>query len=100
MGADAGWNGGFEMTYKLTIDDIRMLAEQERRMDSGEQPHVLDTNRNRWCVSAEVMEELGLVSRQQVSHAIITAILEAHLASVQARIALDAATQGDRHAAD
>ncbi len=86
------------MTDKLTLDEIRMLAEQERIMDSGEQPFVLDTHRNRWSVSAEVMEELGLVSGQGVSHAIITAIVEAHLASIQARIALDAATTGASHA--
>ena len=80
------------MTYSLTIKDIQMLAEQERRMDSGEQPHVLDTHRNRWSVSSDVMEELGLVSGQAVSVTIITAILEAQLASIQARIALDKIT--------
>ena len=80
-------------TYALTIEDIRMLAEQERKMDSGEQPHVLDKDRNRWAVSLEIMEELGLKSSQSVSGAIITAILEANIASIQARIAVDAAAK-------
>ena len=80
-------------TYALTIEDIRKLAEQERKMASGEQPHVLDKDRTRWAVSPEIMEELGLKSGQSVSGAIITAILEANIASIQARIAVDAAAK-------
>lgn len=81
------------MNDKLTLEDLRMLADQERKMDSGEQPHVIDKDRNRWAVSQEVMDELGLVSGQTVSDTIITAILEANVASIQARIAVDAAAK-------
>ncbi len=83
------------MTHTFTIEDIRMLAEMERKMDSGEHPHVLDKDRNRWPVSPEIMEELGLVSGQTVNGTIITAILEANIASIQARIAVDAAAKTD-----
>ena len=81
------------MTHKFTIEDIRMLAEMERKMDSGEQPYVLDSDRNRWAVIPEIMDELGLESGQSVNGAIITAILEAIIASIQAHIAVDAAAK-------
>ncbi len=81
---------------KLTIGEIRMLAEQERRMDSGEQPYVFDKNRNRWSVRSEVMEELGLESGQQVSDPIITAIVEANLAVCQTMVALEKASTGNK----
>ncbi len=78
------------MTHTFTVEDIRLLAEMERTMDSGEQPHVFDKDRHRWAVSTEIMEELGLKSGQTVNGAIIMAILEANLASLQARIAVEA----------
>ena len=84
-------------TIKLSIDDIRMLAEQERNMDSGKVTFVKDKDGNRWAVSPEVMAELGFESKQTISGTLITAMLEASLASIQARIALDKAaktTQG------
>ncbi len=74
----------------LSIEEIRMLADGERRMDSGEQPFV-NAPGGRLRVSPEVMEELGLVAGQTISVAIMQAIIEAQLASLQARIALDKA---------
>ena len=82
-------------TRKLTIEDVRMLAERDRDMASGKLPPVLDKDRNRWAVSPEIMEELGLQSGQSVSDAIITAIQAASLASLQARFAVEAAIKAD-----
>ena len=81
------------MTHKFTVEDIQMMAKQERDMDTGKQPYVLDKCRNRWSVMPGVMEELGLVSGQTVSDCIITAILGSSLASIQALIALDKAAK-------
>ena len=78
---------------KLSVDDIRMLAEQERGMDSGKVAFVKDKDGRRWSVSLEVMEELGFESGQTVSDSLITAMIEAEIASIQARIALDKAAK-------
>ena len=78
-------------TFKFTIEEIRMMAEQERAMDSGIQPYVLEMNRNRWVVCPSVMEEFGLETGQTVSDTLSLAITEAHLASLKATVALDGA---------
>ncbi len=79
---------------KLSIDQVRDLAKCERMMDSGEYPFVNGPS-GRLMVSSEVMDELGLVTGQTISFDIMGAILEAHLASIQARIALDKAVSPD-----
>jgi len=80
------------MPLKLSVEEIRMLADQERRMDSGELPFV-NSPGGRMSVSPEVMAELGLAAGQTVSWPIMQAILEATLASLQAHMALDKAVQ-------
>ncbi len=79
-----------KVTHTFTVEDIRLLAEMERTMDSGEQPHVFDKYRNRLPASPEIMDELGLVSGQTVSGATAEAILDANLASLQARFSVEA----------
>jgi hypothetical protein len=71
----------------LTIEQIQQLAEMDRRMDSGEQPFVL-WHGDRLPVFPTVMAEFGLKSGQTVSDLIAGKIMEAHLASVKAEIAL------------
>ena len=63
---------------EFSKDEIRLLAEGERKMDSGEQPHVVNEG-DRVAVMPEVMEDLGLESGQTVSNAIIIAILKAQI---------------------
>ena len=77
---------------KLSVEQVRDLAKCERMMDSGECPFVNGPG-GRLMVSPEVMDELGLMNGQTISVDIMGAILEAQLASLQARIALDKAAQ-------
>ena len=71
----------------LTIEEIRMLADLERRMDSGEQPYVIIEG-HRAAVTPLVMDEFGLESGQTVSKPIFLAMLEANLANLRALQAL------------
>ena len=79
------------MTYRFTNEEIAMLAEQERRMDSGEQPFVVADD-SRLAVMPEVMDEFGLVSGQTVTWIIVQRILECQLAIVSAKAVLQSAT--------
>ncbi len=78
----------------LSIDQIRDRAKCERMMDGGEHPFV-NAPGGRLMVLPEVIDELGLVSGQTISADIMLAILEAHLASIQAGIALNKAASPD-----
>lgn len=75
--------------YKLTDEELKMLAEAERKMDSGEHKFVRDPSGHRLIVDAEVMRDLGLVNGQSVSRTLVTEIMERHLAKMQAQIALN-----------
>ena len=82
-------------TRKLTDEDLKMLADRDRKMDLGELPYVLYQDRTHYTANPEVLAELGLVSGQTVSDAVIAAILAANLASLQARFAVEAAIKAD-----
>ena len=71
----------------LTIEEYRMLADMERRMDSGEQPYVIAYD-ERMAVEPLLMEEFGLVTGQTISSTMAIAVMEARLASLQASITL------------
>lgn len=76
------------MTHRLTVKEMRMLAELERAMDAGTQPYVVHRG-DRWAMDALTMEEFGLVSGQTVSGPMIMTILEARLATVTTQIAVE-----------
>ena len=76
------------MTF--SVEQIKMLAECERQFDSGEMFYVTYDG-GRTAVDDDLAVELGLVRGQTVSHAIFEAILQGHLAMIQAAIALDKA---------
>jgi len=63
----------------LTLEQIRGLAELERKMDSGEQPYV-KTDHGRLAVDASIMSHFGLQSGQTVSAYLVSEILRANLA--------------------
>lgn len=65
-------------TGDRSIDDIRALAEIERRMDRGEQPFVLFLG-GRMAVHGAIMDELGLEQGQSVDDIICVAILKAQI---------------------
>lgn len=58
----------------LTLEELRMLANQEREMDSGAQPFVLYAG-HRLAVTPEAMQHFGLVSRQTINAAVFEALL-------------------------
>jgi hypothetical protein len=77
-------------------DDIAMLAECERDMDSGKQPFVRDGKGDRWAMPADTLAECGCISGQTVSGTILRALLETNLAKCRAQLALRAAAgKGD-----
>ena len=73
---------------KLTVDEIRMLADIERRMDNGEQPYVL-VDGSRMAVEPDIMKELGLVKGQTISKTIALAVREACLVSLKMQLDLE-----------
>ena len=74
-------------TRKLKIDEVRMLAEVERGMDSGEILFVVSEG-NRMAVEPEIMKILGLVSGQTVSRMMALSIMETRLERLQEEITL------------
>lgn len=73
-----------------SVEELRMLADLDRRMDSDEQPFVfvVGGEDERLSVQPAVMEELGLVFGQTVGRTLFTAILRSHLALAEARLVL------------
>ena len=74
------------MTVQLTDEHVRMLAEQDRDMDSGRQAFVMNKGQ-RWAMIPEAMEHFGLVSGQSASDAVIMAVLRFNLEHCQHKIA-------------
>ena len=71
---------------KLSDDDVRTLAAQERDMSAGKVPHVL-LNGVRFAMMTEAMKHFELLSGQNVSNSIMVAILQFNLAYCQNKIA-------------
>ncbi len=63
-------------------DQIKMLAEVERRMDNGTMSFVRDNSGRRWAFSTEVLQTSGCISGQTVNETILTHLLEASLADI------------------
>ncbi len=78
---------------RFTTEQIKDLAAEERRMDSGVSMFVI-TNGQRRSVRKEVMEELGLVNGQTASSTIVIRISELELAMIRSEIAIDKACAG------
>lgn len=73
----------------FTNEQIRMLAEIDRDMDSGKQPFVLDSKGFRFPFPADVMEQCGVESGQTACESVIIALMQANLAMVQSRVLLE-----------
>lgn len=79
---------------ELSIEEIRMLSELERKMDSGEQTYVrLDGGSERLAFSADLLEECGIVSGQSISSAILITLIKMNIANLCTKIALDKAAR-------
>ncbi len=72
------------MTY--TTEQIRMLAEVERKMDAGEQPFVLYGG-HRLAVNPATMAHLALAQGQTISDAIALAVAKHNVEMIEAEIA-------------
>ena len=74
-----------EIMNDFSDDDIRMLAEQERKMDSGESPYVT-LRGNRMAMTQESMDHFKLTQGQTINEVIMMKILEFNISFCQARI--------------
>ena len=74
---------------ELTDEQIRMLAEVEQKMDSGEMPWVLWRGQ-RIAQTPYVMEYLGLKLGQTICDAIFVRVLELKIEECQEGIARQA----------
>jgi hypothetical protein len=72
-------------------DQMKVLAEVERRMDNGTMTFVRDSSGKRWPFSIEVLQTSGCISGQTVNETILTHLMEANLAHIQMQIALSKA---------
>ena len=59
----------------FSIEEIKMLAELELKMDTGEQPYVM-LNNQRAAFSQEVMDTLGVTNKQTINDEIWKAMVE------------------------
>jgi hypothetical protein len=75
------------MKLELTTEDIRALADIERKMDSGEVAFVVFQG-ERLSVIPEVADELGLKQGQTISLAIFIAMTHANIRHCQREIEL------------
>lgn len=78
----------------LSIEQVRQLAELDRKMDAGEQPYVTCDQGHRWAFDAELLAEAGVVSGQRCGHAVIHALLQLNLAHIESLIAIEKAQKG------
>ncbi len=76
-----------ENKQAFSDDEIRMLAECERMMDTGVIPFVV-LGDQRVAVSKVVMDELDLKQGQTINSAIFGAILRHNIAWIKTEIAL------------
>ena len=60
---------------EFTLEEIRMLVEQEREMDAGTVPFVM-LGGHRMAMTPEAMQHFGLTVGQSISHEINMAILK------------------------
>lgn len=74
-------------------EQVKVLAEVERRMDNGTMPFVRDNTGRRWAFPAEVLQTSGCVSGQTVNETILSHLMEANLANIQMQIALEKANR-------
>lgn len=76
----------------LSNEEIKGLAELERRMDTGIQPYVIIDNM-RMAVSQKIMQELDLKNGQTINRLISTHIMQLALAEVRAAMAIKKAME-------
>jgi len=76
----------------LTVDQIKALAQLERDMDSGKTPYAVFEG-ERIALNEEVMEHLGLETKQNINRTILSSIQNYYLAEMKAKQALEKITK-------
>ena len=74
-----------EKTMTLTDEEIKLLAQLEHQMDTGEQPFVV-YHGHRIAVSKTHMKRFKLRQAQSINDAIHMALLEANIEECRARM--------------
>lgn len=77
----------------FTIEDYRMLAEAERKMDSGELPHVMWRGQ-RTAMTPETMTDFGFTPGQTIDDVLFFATARHNIARLETKIALENAAKG------
>jgi hypothetical protein len=77
----------------FTQEQIKMLAQHDRNMDSGVTPFVRCEKGLRWSFTLPTMEECGVERGQTVSPVVLTALMQASIAQLEALIAIDQIAQ-------
>lgn len=80
----------------LTTEEIRHLAELERKMDAGIQPYVIIDNM-RMAVSQKIMQELELKNGQTINLLIHIHIIQLALAENIASMAIKKAMEQSKY---
>ncbi len=70
---------------QLSLEQIRGLAELERKMDSGDQPYVLNRG-DRWAFSGDVLKHLGIESGRNVSDHLLIEIRKTNLLNLRMKM--------------
>lgn len=70
---------------ELTLEEIKLLAEQERRMDAGEVPYVIWSG-NRFSVDSEILQHFNLKNQQTINDAIALAIMKFNITRSKEKI--------------
>lgn len=73
---------------KLTNEEVKLLAKEERMMDSGKIKFVMFGDQ-RLMVDDDIMEKIDLKPGQTISWQIFQAILEENLKKIQLKIQLE-----------
>jgi len=77
----------------MNTEEMRLLAQCERDMDSGKQPYV-SFNGDRWLFPLDLLAECGIQTGQTVSKHMLYTLTQMMLARVQTEIALNKMRNG------
>ena len=77
---------------KISIEDVRLLAQLHRDMDAGKIFYVM-LEGERIAVDDQIADELGLEKGQTICRLIFQEIMKANLASIEAQIAIHGAAE-------
>ena len=87
------------MTHKFSDEEIKILVDSERKMDSGELGFVL-LDGSRVIVLPDAMKHFELTQGQTINGAIMIALIEFNLASCREKIAKQATEEVLQRAQD